>query len=58
LVSGVSNSSTTSIGDIVFHVAGSLDKSVIPDIQKIIMDTIDKTNKNRGILRTVKSFSV
>jgi hypothetical protein len=58
LVSSVSNNSTTSIGDIVFHVAGSLDKSVIPDIQKIIMDTIDKTNKNRGILRTVKSFSV
>jgi hypothetical protein len=39
-------------------VAGSLDKSVLPELKSTILDTVNKAMKSRGMKRTVGSFSV
>jgi TP901 family phage tail tape measure protein len=47
-----------SVGDMIFNVAGNLDKSNLPDIKEMIMKTITDATRNTGTLRNAKSFSV
>ena len=39
-------------------VAGSLDRSVLPDMEKIVLKTVNNAMKKRGVVRNANSYSV
>ena len=49
-----------SSGDVqmTFNVAGSMDKSVIPDIKAMILETLNKANRNRGNFGNAFNYSL
>ena len=46
------------IGDIVISVAGSLDKSVLPELKETILTTVYKAMKLRGNQKNANAFSI
>jgi hypothetical protein len=51
--------STGNVGvSLSFNVQGNLDKTVVPEIEKIAISAINKAMKKRGIKNSVSSFSI
>jgi len=57
LVAVAGNGGGTTI-NMAVNVAGSLDKTVLPQLKSTILDTINKAMKSRGMKRTAGSFSL
>jgi chromosome segregation ATPase len=59
LVAGVGGgNSGLTIGDIVLHVAGNLDKTVLPDLKDVILTTVYNAMKMKGNVRNANNFSI
>jgi len=50
--------SGTPIVNMEINVAGNMDKSVMPEMERMVLKTINKAWSDRGMRRSAKSFSV